>query len=100
MVTTQTKFHIIEDLRKEFGLPFRVTECIASNILREICQALKAGEAVKITGFGTFKCLHKKERVGRNPKTGDTAIISARRVVTFKPSTSLRNAVKKQCTSP
>lgn len=55
-----------------------------------ISQALERGEEVKLSGFGTFHILAKKERPGRNPKTGEAAVISARRVVTFHPSQKLK----------
>ena len=52
----------------------------------ELLNALVRGEPVKLRGFGTFDLRSKRERVGRNPKTGVEAIICARRVITFHPS--------------
>jgi len=51
------------------------------------------GELVKLSGFGNFQLNDKPERPGRNPKTGEPAVISARRVVTFKAGVKLRKAV-------
>jgi len=55
----------------------------------ELSNALVRGEPVKMHGFGTFDLRSKRERVGRNPKTGEEAVICARRVVTFHPSPAL-----------
>lgn len=52
----------------------------------EICEALARGESVKLRSFGTFNIRSKRERVGRNPKTGVEAPISPRKVLTFKAS--------------
>ena len=56
-------------------------------------DALEKGENVKVSGFGKFVVREKNERLGRNPKTGEELTISARRVVTFKPSTILRESL-------
>ena len=53
------------------------------------------GESIKISGFGNFIVRTKKPRIGRNPQTGETIEISARRVLTFKPSQVLRDGVNK-----
>ena len=50
---------------------------------------------VKFAGFGSFKILTKPQRMGRNPKTGEDAIISARRVAAFRPSNEFRKLVAK-----
>lgn len=52
----------------------------------ELSDALIRGEPIKLRNFGTFRLRCKRERIGRNPKTGIEAVISARRVVTFSPS--------------
>ena len=53
-------------------------------------DALESGESIKVSGFGKFVVREKNERRGRNPRTGEELTIPARRVVTFKPSTILR----------
>ena len=60
-----------------------------------IKQSLAAGEDVKISRFGKFSVRRKKERQGRNPKTGEAVIISKRRVVTFQVSPMLRDVVNR-----
>lgn len=57
--------------------------------LYEITDALAAGEEVKLSGFGVFRLREKEERMGRNPNNGVPARISARRVVTFRPSLTM-----------
>ena len=59
-----------------------------------IKEALSNGKQVKLSGFGNFDLRDKKERPGRNPKTGESIPISARRVVTFKPGQKLKNKVE------
>jgi integration host factor subunit alpha len=56
-------------------------------------STLERGENLKISGFGSFMVRQKKSRLGRNPQTGDAMEITARRVVTFKPSQVLRDAL-------
>jgi integration host factor subunit alpha len=68
------------------------TELIGA-VLDEIFERLVAREEVKLSSFGTFTIREKRERVGRNPKTGAGAKISARLVVSFKPSNILRSRV-------
>jgi integration host factor subunit alpha len=55
--------------------------------------ALAAGEKIKVSGFGNFVVREKKPRPGRNPQTGKEITIDARRVLTFKPSNVLKNAL-------
>ena len=59
-----------------------------------ISISLEKGEEVKIPGFGNFMLREKKSRVGRNPKTGEEFPISARRVVSFRPSNILKMAIR------
>jgi len=56
-------------------------------------EALEGGENLKISGFGNFEVNHKKARKGRNPITGETITIEARKVLTFKPSSVLKQAI-------
>ena len=65
-------------------------------VFDEIHDALVNGEEVKFAGLGTFKILEKNARMGRNPKTGESALITARRVVAFRPSNEFRERVAKK----
>jgi integration host factor subunit alpha len=53
-------------------------------------RALESGENVKLSGFGNFQLRDKSQRPGRNPKTGETTLIAARRIVTFHASQKLK----------
>ncbi len=61
-----------------------------------ISTSLEKGDEVKVPGFGNFMLRIKKARVGRNPKTGEEFPISARRVVSFRPSNILKLAIRDQ----
>ncbi len=64
-------------------------------LIEKITECFVKGENVKLSSFGTFSVRSKKERIGRNPKTGIEARISSRRVLSFHPSISLRKRVNK-----
>jgi integration host factor subunit alpha len=66
---------------------------VVEQSLDEICAALERGETVKLRAFGAFSVRSKRARVGRNPKTGEEYPITARRVLTFRPSPRLIAAV-------
>ena len=63
-------------------------------VLSTISNALKKKDTVTLVGFGTFKVVKRKAREGRNPRTGETLKIKAKKVPKFVPGTALKNAVK------
>ena len=69
-------------------------EKILEIIFHEITNALCRGENIEIRGFGSYKIANRNARIGRNPKTGVEALITARKVVTFNPSNHFRKKVK------
>jgi integration host factor subunit alpha len=73
---------------------------IVEAVLDTLCGTLENGESVKLRGFGTFNVRAKRPRVGRNPKTGHEYPITARRVLTFKPSPRLIAAVNGEVAEP
>ena len=91
---TIKKSDFAQEIHSKFGFTIAVAERIVDVIFCEITESLKRGEPVKITGFGTFNLNDKKERAGRNPKTGKPAIISARRVPTFRASAEFKDKLK------
>tara|TARA_B100000963_G_scaffold358294_1_gene382568 strand:- start:155 stop:451 length:297 start_codon:yes stop_codon:yes gene_type:complete len=93
MSKTVTKADIIEHLHNDLGLNKSECKVLVEDFFCEIKIALINNEEVKLSGFGNFELLDKKERPGRNPKTGEDVIISARRVVTFKAGNKLRNKI-------
>ncbi|MDY6844108.1 MAG: integration host factor subunit alpha [Thermodesulfobacteriota bacterium] len=88
-----TKVDIVDSLCEHVRLSKRDLAKILDTLFEIIKDTLENGDTVKISGFGNFVLKNKKERRGRNPQTGDELIISARRVMTFKPSQVLKNAV-------
>ncbi len=88
-----TKADLAEMLFEELGLNKREAREIVEMFYVEISEALEKNDNVKISGFGNFELKDKKNRPGRNPKTGEEVDISARRVVTFKPGQKLRARV-------
>lgn len=92
-MATITRMDLANSLRNRFGLSAADSYKMIDIIFDEIGQSLVNGEDVKITGFGTFKILSKSARIGRNPKTGVPAVISARRVATFRPSANFKKNI-------
>lgn len=89
-----TKAEMAEHLFDKFGVNKRDAKELVENFFEEIRLALEQGEVVKLSGFGNFELREKRERPGRNPKTGEDIPISARRVVTFKPGQKLKQRVE------
>jgi len=89
-----TKAELAERLFEELGLNKREAKEIVEMFFEEIRGALEKGQQVKISGFGNFDLRDKKERPGRNPKTGQEIPITARRVVTFRPGQKLKAKVE------
>ena len=88
-----TRLELSDALVREVGLSRHESMQLVDDVLDHVSNALADGENVKITSFGTFSCKQKKERVGRNPKTGIEAPINARKVVTFKPSEIMKEKI-------
>jgi integration host factor subunit alpha len=89
-----TKADMAEHLFEELGLNKREAKDIVEMFFEEIRAALERGDQVKLSGFGNFDLREKKERPGRNPKTGEEIPITARRVVTFRPGQKLKQRVE------
>ncbi len=89
-----TKADMVEHLFDELGLNKREAKDMVEMFFEEIRQSLERGEQVKLSGFGNFDLREKRQRPGRNPKTGEEIPISARRVVTFRPGQKLKARVE------
>ncbi|MCH8552416.1 MAG: integration host factor subunit alpha [Natronospirillum sp.] len=89
-----TKSEMAERLYEELGLNKREAKEIVELFFQEITESLVHNEQVKLSGFGNFELRDKRERPGRNPKTGEEIPISARRVVTFRPGQKLKVKVE------
>ena len=90
---TITRADVAETIYEEIGLSRKDSTDILDMILGEIVQELTSGNDVKLSSFGTFSLRDKKARAGRNPKTGVEAVISSRRVISFKPSQTMRKII-------
>jgi integration host factor subunit alpha len=89
-----TKADLAEKLYEDLGLNKREAKELVELFFEEIRSSLEANEQVKLSGFGNFDLRDKKQRPGRNPKTGEEIPISARRVVTFRPGQKLKARVE------
>ena len=79
-----------ESLFNELGLSRKDGRELVDLLVEELAASLAAAEQVKLSGFGNFELRDKDERPGRNPKTGESISVSARRVVTFKSGPTLK----------
>lgn len=89
-----TKAELADLLFEKVGLNKREAKDMVEMFFEEIRVALERGEQVKLSGFGNFDLREKKQRPGRNPKTGEEIPITARRVVTFRPGQKLKSRVE------
>ena len=92
-MATVTRAVLTEAVHREIGLPQREAAALVDAVIEAIAERLEAGETVKISGFGSFSLRDKGPRMGRNPRTGEPAGITARRVVVFKPSMVLKKRI-------
>jgi integration host factor subunit alpha len=97
--TTLTRADIVDRLVQKVGLTKQDSSNFLERVLELVCVELERDEDVKFARFGNFVVRKKKARVGRNPKTGEEAPITARRVVSFKPSPLLRQRVEAAMTN-
>ncbi len=90
---TLTKADLIDLIYETVGFSKREATRIVEMVFEQIKERLVSGEKVKLSGFGNFVVREKRARMGRNPQTGSSMEISARRVITFKPSYVLKNSI-------
>ena len=90
-----TKQDIANALVKKTELTQTQALVLTNQFFDQIIETLKNGEEVKLSSFGNFVVREKTQRPGRNPKTGEEVIISARKVVTFKAGPKLKKATLK-----
>ena len=93
MDKTTTRSTLSEAVFKNVGLSRNESSSLVDSVFGEILKSLIQGDDVKISSFGTFVVRRKKERIGRNPKTGQEVPITARSVVTFRASNVLKSKV-------
>jgi nucleoid DNA-binding protein len=89
-----TKRELIEVVAKKANLTNKAARDGVQAVINSIRDALKRGEKVVITGFGTFSVRQRVQRVGRNPKTGEKITIAARKAPGFTPGKTLKKVVR------
>ena len=90
---TVTRADLSEAVYKEVGLSRNESTLLVESVLLEIANTLTRGETVKISSFGSFSVRQKGQRIGRNPKTGEEALILPRKVLVFRASNVLKNLI-------
>ena len=90
---TVTRADLAEAVYRRLGLSRTESAAMVEMVLNEICDAIIAGETVKLSSFGSFMVRDKGLRVGRNPKTGREVPIPPRRVTVFKPSNIMKQRI-------
>ncbi len=88
------KSDLVNEINRKLGLNQREAKQVVDLFFEQIRRVLESHEDVKLSGFGNYRVRHKHARVGRNPKTGVSATVSERYVVTFKASNKLRTRVQ------
>jgi integration host factor subunit alpha len=91
---TVTRAHLSAAAYQTAGVSKREASALVEVVLAEITRALAKGEPVKIASFGTFSTRRKGGRIGRNPKTGEAALISPRTVLVFRASQILKGRIR------
>ena len=86
-----TRKNLCNKVYQNLGFSKNISSILIDDFFDTISKELIKSEKVKISSFGTFEVVNKKERMGRNPKTKAEAKICARRIVKFKPSLLLKN---------
>ena len=90
---TLTRADLTEVLHRDVGLSRTESADMVNSVLDLISDAVVAGETVKLSSFGTFMVRSKRQRMGRNPKTGEEVPITPRHVLVFRPSQVMKNVI-------
>ena len=93
MRTNLTKKDLVNLVYMQLGFSKQVSENLINDFLSTIIQNIKIEKKLKLSKFGTFSIREKKTRIGRNPKTNETKIISEREVVLFKASKEFKQFI-------
>ena len=92
-VGTLTRADLAETINRKLGFSRAESLALVEEILARLCRSMAEGQNVKISGFGSFILRDKRERIGRNPKTGVEVPITPRRVMTFRASQKLKDRI-------
>ena len=88
-----TKKDLVNLVYMQLGFSKQISENLIEDFLSTIVSNIKQEKKLKLSKFGTFSTREKKQRIGRNPKTKETKMISSRDVVLFKPSKEFKEFV-------
>ena len=92
---TMTRMKLVNILYENHGFNRTEAKLLVDSFFEQLCDSLASSESVKLSGFGSFYVQRKKERMGRNPKTGEDYRIAPRSVVRFRASNQLREKIDK-----
>ena len=98
MTKTLTRADLSAQVYKQIGLSLQECNSLVDSVIEEICESLEQGDSVKLSSFGTFNLRKKKQRMGRNPKTGVEVPITSRTVLSFNASNLLKAKVNEALT--
>lgn len=90
-----TKADLVERIYEKTGFHKKDAAELVETVFDIIKVTLERGETIKVAGFGNFVVKEKKDRTGRNPQTGEAMTISARKILTYKPSAILKQSLNK-----
>ena len=96
MKTNLTKKDLVNFVYMQLGFSKHISENLIEDFLSTIVSNIKEEKKLKLSKFGTFSIRKKKSRIGRNPKTKESKIISSREVVLFKPSKEFKEFVNQR----
>ena len=88
-----TKKNLVNLVYMQLGFSKQISENLIEDFLSTIVKNIKSEKKLKLSKFGTFSIRQKKSRIGRNPKTKESKIISSREVVLFKPSKEFKEFI-------
>ena len=88
-----TKKDLVNSIYMQLGFSKQISENLINDFLSTIIQNIKHKKKLKLSKFGTFTIRQKKSRLGRNPKTKESKVISSREVVLFKPSKEFKEFI-------
>jgi integration host factor subunit alpha len=88
-----TKKDLVNLVYMQLGFSKQISENLIEDFLSTIVSSIKEEKKLKLSNFGTFSIRQKKSRIGRNPKTNETKMISSRDVVLFKPSKDFKDFI-------
>ena len=88
-----TKKDLVNLVYMQLGFSKQISENLIDDLLKTIVKNIKLEKKLKLSKFGTFSIRQKKSRIGRNPKTKESKVISSREVVLFKPSKEFKEFI-------